>query len=970
MTEFTPGQRWLSESETELGLGIIKAVDYRLVTVSFPAVEEERTYARDNAPLSRVTFDNGDTVTTDDGMALVVCGSETLNDLMVYKVHPQDEPENIQPLPETLLGHQLKLNAALDRLLTNQLSSNRWYELRVAALEALCRQQGSPLQGLRGPRIDLIGHQLYIADQVAKRHAPRVLLADEVGLGKTIEAGLIIHQQLLTERAKRVLVVVPPSLVHQWFVEMIRRFNLHFAIFDRQRLDALQPQQSVKDMLAAIIADEIAADADDDEAPSEDAQASDDVDNPFLSEQLILCSTDFLGECDIDLLARSEWDLLVVDEAHHLAWSEDAPSDDYQRVEALARQAQGLLLLTATPEQLGQESHFARLRLLDPNRYPDLASFRQEQQQYQPIADLAGHLHDDQQWSEDVRQQAAELLPDQRIEEHRRDDILAELLDRSGPGRVMFRNTRHNIAGFPPRQVTGNPLPLPEAYGPHAESSLADVLHPETVLGDDTWCAIDPRVTWLEAFFKANRGEKVLVICAHRNTAIDLHAHCNYKLGLSVAVFHEGMDLIERDRAAAFFADDVDGAQALICSEIGSEGRNFQFAHHLVLLDLPLNPDLLEQRIGRLDRIGQSHAIDIQVPYFEGHGQEVLFRWYHQGMNAFEQTNPAGHDIYLRSQERLEQALRQPQDTALVETLIDHTRSVSQELHQQMETGRDRLLELGSCDPQRAEELITLLAQEDAQSPMPFMQQVFERYGVDSEEHSSHASVLKPGNHMRDAFPHLPEDGITVTDDRATALARDDMHFMTWEHPMVTDSLDMVLHDHRGKAVVSLLKNPKIKPGTLLIEAIYRVDTVAPGHLQMDRFLPTTLIRRLLDAKGRDVSQAISHDKLNKQCHKIDKSLARKIIASQKALLEPLLKNDDAAAHTAAAPLIAAARERIEHDQQHEINRLKALRSKNPAVRLDEVTALEQQTLALHQHLDDARCQLDAIRVIVAGDSD
>ena len=116
--------------------------------------------------------------------------------------------------------------------------------------------EGSPIQGLRGPRIDLIGHQLHIADQVARRYAPRVLLADEVGLGKTIEAGLILHQQLQTGRAGRVLIVVPDALVHQWFVEMARRFNLRFSIFDEERLEALgKPSaESVKDMLADLIA--------------------------------------------------------------------------------------------------------------------------------------------------------------------------------------------------------------------------------------------------------------------------------------------------------------------------------------------------------------------------------------------------------------------------------------------------------------------------------------------------------------------------------------------------------------------------------------------------------------------------------------------------------------------------------------------------------------------------------------------
>ncbi|WP_290539132.1 MULTISPECIES: RNA polymerase-associated protein RapA [Alcanivorax] len=966
MTDFTPGQRWLSESETELGLGIIKELDYRLVTVGYPAVEEERTYAINNAPLSRVIFSTGDTIRTADELELVVTEVNELNGLKVYMAHPLGQPEDIQPVPETHLGHKLRLTTAMDRLLSNQLSSNRWFELRVDALNAHCQQQQSTIKGLRGPRMDLIGHQLYIADQVANRFAPRVLLADEVGLGKTIEAGLILHQQLLSGRAKRVLVVVPSPLVHQWFVEMVRRFNLHFSIFDAERLNALQPQTSIKDMLAQIIEEEKAsAESGNDEAAADTQEQT--WDNPFLSEQLILCSTDFLAECDIDQLAAADWDLLVVDEAHHLEWAPDAPSDDYQRVETIARQARGLLLLTATPEQLGLESHYARLRLLDPDRYPSLDAFREEQSHYQEIASLAGKLHDETDWSADLKAEAARLLPDMTISEDQREAILAELLDRSGPGRVMFRNTRHNIAGFPARHVHGIPLPLPEEYHYDSDEEREGHLHPETLFHDDRWCTLDPRVNWLEQFFKQHRKEKVLVICANRHTATDLHAHCNYKLGMNVAMFHEDMDLIERDRAAAFFADDVDGAQALICSEIGSEGRNFQFAHHLVLLDLPLNPDLLEQRIGRLDRIGQTEDIQIHVPYFEAHAQEVLFRWYHEGMNAFEHTNPAGHDIYLRSRDALEPLLCGDPEYTAIDALVAETRTIADELHTLMETGRDRLLELSSFDSERAEQLKQALADSDKDSPLPFMQRVFDRYGVDQEDHSDTAVILKPGPHMRDAFPGLPEEGVTMTDDRATALARDDMQFLTWEHPMVTGSLEMLLTEHRGKAAVSLLKNPKINAGTMLIEAIYTIDAVAPKYLQADRFLPTTVIRHLLDANGKNISQAISHEGLSQQCHKMDKPLSRKIVGSQKPLLDKLLKADEARAAEEARGTIDQALEKMRQEQGHEIARLKALQAKNPAVRDEEIQALEAQTEALEKVLGEARCQLEAVRVIVAG---
>ncbi|WP_101675920.1 RNA polymerase-associated protein RapA [Alloalcanivorax mobilis] len=957
MSDFIPGQRWLSESETELGLGLIQDVDYRLVTVSYPAVEEERTYAKSNAPLARITFDVGDTLTTADGLELVVLEVNEHNGLMIYHAHPAGEPDNVQPLPESLLGHQLRLTGAIDRLLTNQLSSNRWFELRVAALEAQARSEGSPIQGLRGPRIDLIGHQLYIADQVAGRFAPRVLLADEVGLGKTIEAGLILHQQLQTGRARRALIVVPDALVHQWFVEMARRFNLRFSIFDESRLEALgsNAADSIKSMLANIIAEESG------EAPVAE-------DNPFQSEQLILCSTAFLEGCDIDALAQADWDLVIVDEAHHLAWSPDAPSESYQRVERLARASRGLLLLTATPEQLGVASHFARLRLLDPDRYPSLEAFEQEQRQYRPIAELAGELHDQDAWPAALKSRAAELLPDTPIDEANRAAVLAELLDRFGPGRVLFRNTRHNVAGFPARLLNGYPQPLPERY--QVEDEDLDLwLYPETAFPDDRWCAQDPRVTWLEQFFKAHRGEKVLVICGHRNTAIDLHAHCGYKLGMNVSVFHEDMDLIERDRAAAYFADEEDGAQALICSEIGSEGRNFQFAHHLVLLDLPLNPDQLEQRIGRLDRIGQKQDVQLHVPYFAGHAQEVLFRWYHQGMNAFQRTNPAGHEIAERTRPALMAALASPTDDALVATLVDQTRECTEALRKLLEQGRDRLLELASCDGERAEALKAALADADQHSPADFLTQVFDHYGVEQEEHSEHAWILRPGPHLREPFPHLAEEGLTVTDRRATAIARDDMQFLTWEHPLVQGALDMILSENRGKASVSLLKNPKIKGGTLLVEAIYTIDYLAPKYLQADRFLPTTVIRHLLDGRGRNLAEAIGFEALCKQCHKMEKPLARKIVGSQKGLLESLLKQDEARASKESAGVIDAALTRMREHQRGELQRLQALRAKNPAVRAEEIDFLEAQTAALETHLSEARCRLEAVRVIVAGEA-
>ena len=97
--------------------------------------------------------------------------------------------------------------------------------------------------------------------------------------------------------------------------------------------------------------------------------------------------------------------------------------------------------------------------------------------------------------------------------------------------------------------------------------------------------------------------EKVLLICRSREKALAIEKAVSRQAPVNTAVFHEGLNLVQRDRNAAWFAEE-DGALLLICSEIGSEGRNFQFAHHLVLFDLPLNPELLEQRCHSFHSLG------------------------------------------------------------------------------------------------------------------------------------------------------------------------------------------------------------------------------------------------------------------------------------------------------------------------------------------------------------------------------
>ncbi|MEB2871395.1 RNA polymerase-associated protein RapA [Pseudomonas rhizosphaerae] len=945
--QYQPGQRWISDSEAELGLGTVLAQDGRLLTVLYPATGETRQYALRNAPLTRVRFSPGDVITHFEGWKLTVREVDDADGLLVYHgLNAQNEPRT---LPETQLSNFIQFRLASDRLFAGQIDPLPWFSLRYNTLEHTSKQLQSSLWGLGGVRAQPIAHQLHIAREVADRIAPRVLLADEVGLGKTIEAGLVIHRQLLSGRASRVLILVPENLQHQWLVEMRRRFNLQVALFDAERF------------------------------------IESDASNPFEDAQLALVSLEWLTEDEKaqDALFAAGWDLLVVDEAHHLVWHEEKASPQYSLVEQLAEVIPGVLLLTATPEQLGQDSHFARLRLLDPNRFHDLAAFRAESENYRPVAEAVQELLDKGRLSSSAQQTIHGLLGadgDTLVaavnagDEEAGPRLIRELLDRHGTGRVLFRNTRAAVQGFPERKLHPYPLPCPDQYlelplGEHADLYPEVSFQAQAEDGEtERWWRFDPRVEWLIDTLKMLKRTKVLVICAHAETAMDLEDALRVRSGTLATVFHEGMSILERDRAAAYFADEEFGAQVLICSEIGSEGRNFQFAHHLVLFDLPAHPDLLEQRIGRLDRIGQKHIIELHVPYLENSPQERLFQWYHNALNAFLNTCPTGNALQHAFGPRLLPMLENADDGEW-QGLIDEARSRREALESELHTGRDRLLELNSGGDGEGQALVAAIEEQDDQFALPiYMETLFDAFGIDSEDHSDNALILRPSEKMLDAsFPLGDDEGVTITYDREQALSREDMQFITWEHPMVQGGMDLVLAGSMGNTAVALIKNKALKPGTVLLELLYVSEVVAPRSLQLGRYLPPAALRCLLDTNGNDLSSRVSFETLNDQLESVPKASANKFIQAQRDVLAPRITAGESKIAPRHAERVAQAQHRLAAETDEELARLTALQAVNPTVRDSELVALRKQREEGLAMLDKAALRLEAIRVLVAG---
>ncbi|WP_219592960.1 RNA polymerase-associated protein RapA [Aeromonas salmonicida] len=949
---FALGQRWISDTETDLGLGTVVAVEGRMVTLLFPATGENRMYAKEEAPVTRVSFNVGDQIATHEDWTMTVEEVQEKDGLLIYAGVRTDNDEPVA-LKEVFLSNFIKFNKPQDRLFAGQIDRMSRFTLRYEALINQHKRRLNPTRGLAGGRVSLIPHQLYIAHEVGHRYAPRVLLADEVGLGKTIEAGMIIHQQLLSGRAHRVLILLPETLQHQWLVEMLRRFNLHFSLFDEERC----------------------------------IEAFADAENPFETEQLVICSLDFLRKKRrrFEQVLEAEWDLLVVDEAHHLEWSIDAPSRAYEMVEALAEQVPGVLLLTATPDQLGHQSHFARLRLLDPERFYDYEAFLAEEQAYGKVANAAQEMLDGETLSDEARQILTSQLEGLDMSDAAaRQQAVAKLLDQHGTGRVLFRNSRANIQGFPERHLNVYPMPLPEQYktaikvmgmmggnGGDLQTRALRYLYPEKIFqqfeGENaTWTQFDPRVDWLLELLLSARQQKVLVICSEAATAIALEEALRTREGIRGTVFHEGMSILDRDKASAYFAQEDGGAQVLLCSEIGSEGRNFQFASHLVLFDLPLNPDLLEQRIGRLDRIGQQNTVEIHVPYLEGTAQRALQLWYHDGLDAFEQTCPTARPVFEAVRDELFELLAaNTGDQATLDSLLIKTRELHEPLKARLEQGRDRLLEIHSSGGAAAQQLVDKLAAEDDDTGMvSFALKMFDEIGVNQDDRGENALVLTPGDHMLvSSFPGLPQDGMTITFDRPTALSRDDMALLSWDHPMMRGGIDLILGSEIGATSVALLKNKALPIGSILLELIFVAESAA--HPQLYRFMPPTPIRLLMDKNGQNLGEKVAFDAFNRQLTPVNRHLGSKLVTASQPVIHGLIGKGQAIAEELKAGIVDKARARMAQTLQQDLDRLEALKAVNPNVRDSELDYLRNLQAELHHLIDQTQLKLDAIRFIV-----
>ena len=690
--------------------GVITSRDDRMVYVRWDESGPPSQFAIDDPPLVRVEL-QGKRVQLISTRQRAAALQETASEKPVWLCFVEggqsvNVPEaGLRPLPIT---------DPVGRFKAQIIGSTRQYRLQEVTRWYRVMHLYDELVSLGWIGVDIKPHQVGVVHKVISNYPHRFLLCDEVGLGKTIEAGMVLKELRARGGAQRVLAIVPPSIVRQWQFEMKSKFNEVFSVLNTDTVRHLENQG-----LGG---------------------------NPFTYEESVLCSSGWIANPKwAEMCAAVDWDLIIVDEAHH---ARSHRSGETTRLYRLVRELaapdhsarRAILFLTATPMQLDTHELYSLVELLDPALFPSEEHFERHRKDVPGLSRLAelltrhGFPVPGEEPDVTVRKVARWLEQDLDMVRQRlnagtgeRDALVSEMADRHLLSEVMIRNRKAIVGGFMPRTATRWGVELTDEERTALESveeyvefgfrcaegtsnstlgfvmvtfqklmassiaaireslskrrervrasdlrssATADELAERLAFDDEAGevvgyasgessdgsqeeldlldraimsldrVAVDSKARVLTGelskLFAEDHGTKVLLFTQFRETQRFLAERLSAK-GWGVNVFHGQMNPQDKDGAVRRFRNDA-GPQVLISTEAGGEGRNLQFCHILVNYDLPWNPMRVEQRIGRVDRIGQEHAVSIFNLWVKDTIEERVLDVLEMRIRVFEET--------------------------------------------------------------------------------------------------------------------------------------------------------------------------------------------------------------------------------------------------------------------------------------------------------------------------------------------
>ena len=254
---------------------------------------------------------------------------------------------------------------------------------------------------------------------------------------------------------------------------------------------------------------------------------------------------------------------------------------------------------------------------------------------------------------------------------------------------------------------------------------------------------------------------------------------------------------------------------------------------------------------------------------------------------------------------------------------------------------------------------------QDDFSCIRFMHRMFDRYGVNYDELRKNVELLAPGENQRSHFPGIIEEGMSVTFDRDTALSNENLHYLTWEHPMVVEAMEMIATEEKGNASLITVENTGLPPSTIIIESLFHINAPADASLQISRFLPADSIRLVADEKLMDRTKVLDGQFIHSNHSSVPLNVALQVIKMKTKEMKKIIAAIEGKSERILPDLIKQAQVKAETKLDAEITRLKELSQINNHIRTEEIEHLESQKSQTLVALAQAKVQMNAIRVMV-----
>jgi len=764
-----PGDRVSHRFHAELGPGRITAVQGRSLRVEFPDANQTLSFAAETDALLPLSVQPGGKARLEGTGEIVVVESCEAGRCILADGR-EVSLDSLWPLPAEV--------SPVERLARGNVDGFEDFANRLDGLRLQRIRQAGGLGSFLGGRIQIFPHQLYVAERACHSDPVRWLLADEVGLGKTVEACLILNRLLHTGRAGRTLIVAPETLVLQWLGELWRKYHQVFVMLDDKRLS------------------DVAKDYGDDF-------------NPFDVHRQAIVGLETLTRRRrlTEQAVAAGIDLLVVDEAHHLRRPKGHPgTEPYRAVAPIAALGRHVLLLTATPLEDDAHGFFRLLQLLRPEEFPEEETFDERLARREPLppctsstrrVDIGGLPP---RVPAPVEIQAADWEPLDRLVRHLRTQPADNAVARRRKLDRVFR---------------GLASPAALLAGLSREETETAAL--ATAARDE-----DPRVRWLaeQAARWVGPEEKTLVFVAHRET-LELLKNVVERQGRRAGIFHEDLSPERRDIEVAQFRL-PEGPSLLLSTEAGGEGRNFQFCRRLVLFDLPWNPGVVEQRIGRLDRIGRT--IPTEIVYFRpetGFGRAVADLY--EAIGLFREP--------LGGLERELRHVAQAVEKAAVEGPEEVDPAVFRSVLKEAQAAHDRVqnaafheLHRDPYRPEMAAEILSRVPPELDALNESVVVRAASRFGFEVDAQSGERTWLIEFGYeaLVDHFPGVPlGTSFLGTFSRARAVDEETLDFFSSGHPLVEGILVELEEGPRGRVALFQISGDEGDDDVFALMAVY-----------------------------------------------------------------------------------------------------------------------------------------------------